>query len=87
MSYRWTLQQAFDLFTLTDQVQIERREDSISAAIDLMRHGWVAKTPDNLVAGVSIKTLELFHRLRQRKPSLSAEVFTKVVCDYYQVSD
>lgn len=87
MDYPWTLDQAFDIYTLVEHVEISRRESSVAASIDLMRNGWIAKTPDNPTAGVSIKTLELFHRLRQRKPSFSAEAFTKVICDYYRVSD
>ena len=85
MDYVWTIEQAFDLFSLVDHVEVNRSEDSSSPAIDLMRHGYVAKTPDNPRAAVSVRTLELFHRLRQRKPSFSAEAFTKVICDYYRV--
>lgn len=83
--YEWTVDQAIDLFTLTESVTIDRPADSTSVAVDLMRNGWVAKTPENPGAAVSVKTLELFHRLRQRKPSFSAEALTKVICDYYKV--
>lgn len=58
-----------------------------SPAIDLMAQGWVSKTPEHPSVAVSIATLDLFHRLRQRKPSFSVEAFTKVVCDYYMVSN
>ena len=86
MAYEWTIDQAFDLFSLVDHVTVTREANSISPAIDLMRHGYIAKTPDTPNAAVSVKTLELFHRLRQRKPSFSAEALTKVICDYYRVS-
>ncbi len=85
MEYVWTVEHAFDLFTLVEDIKINRREDSLSPAIDLARHGWIAKTPENPGTAVSIKTLELLYRLRQRKPSFSAEAFTKVMCDYYRV--
>ncbi|KAI0346613.1 hypothetical protein BDW22DRAFT_1462444 [Trametopsis cervina] len=57
----------------------------ISPALDLMRHGFLAKTPTRPTAAVSVKTLELLYRLRQRKASYSIEAFTKVLCDYYQI--
>ena len=82
----WTVEQAFDLFTLATHVTVNREPTSISPAIDLMRNGYVAKTPENPSSAVSIKTLELFHRLRLRKPSFSAEALAKVICDYYRVS-
>jgi hypothetical protein len=75
----------FCLFSLEDQVTINRRPDSTSPAIDLTRHGYLAKTPTRPNVAVSIKTLELLYRLRQRKASYSIEAFTKVICDYYQV--
>lgn len=87
MTYEWSIEQAFDLYTLTTHFTINREATSISPAIDLMRHGWIAKTPEKPSAAVSIKTLQLFYRLRQRKSSLGAEAFAKVICDYYRVSN
>lgn len=86
MPIEWTIEQVFDLFTLTPHVTIIRDPASTSPAIDIMRNGYVAKTPEKPSAAVSIKTLELFHRIRQRKPSFSAEAMTKVICDYYLAS-
>ncbi|KAI0701463.1 hypothetical protein BC835DRAFT_1404505 [Cytidiella melzeri] len=59
--------------------------NSISPALDLMRNGYVAKSPSKPTVAVSIDTLALLYRLRQRKPSYSIEAFAKVVCDYYNM--
>ena len=76
---------AYDIFTRTARLTIQRRADSISPAIDLIRHGYLAKSPTKPTVAVAITTLELLYRLRQRKPSFSIEAFAKVVCDYYNV--
>lgn len=85
IAYEWSVE-VFDIFTLQEEITIERRPTSTSPALDLMAEGWVAKTPQSPNAAVSIATLQLLHRLRQRKASFSFESFAKVVCDYYQVS-
>ena len=54
-------------------------------ALDLMRQGFVAKTPQSPEIAVSVKTLQLLYWLRRRKPSFSIEAFAKVVCDFYTV--
>lgn len=75
-----------DIYTLKAEVTVERDPASLSPALDLIAHGYVAKTPVRPTVAVSIATLELLYRLRQRKASFSFEAFTKVVCDYYKVS-
>lgn len=82
----YKIDQVFDLFTLAKRATVMREQTSTSPAIDMMRNGYVAKTPENPNAAITIKTLELFYRLRQRKPSFSAEALAKVICDYYSVS-
>ena len=78
--------QVFCLFTLERSTTIARPPESVSAAVDLMAHGYVAKSLAQPTVVVSLKTLELLYRLRQRKASFSIEAFAKLVCDYYQVS-
>ncbi|KAI0683926.1 hypothetical protein BC835DRAFT_1294591 [Cytidiella melzeri] len=73
------------LFSRTTEITVTRLPDSLSPALDLMRHGYLAKTPSRPTIAVSLKTLELLYRLRQRKASYSVEAFTKVLCDYYQM--
>ncbi|KAI0085002.1 hypothetical protein BDY19DRAFT_987285 [Irpex rosettiformis] len=85
MDYEWTIDHAFDIFTLADRVTGTRDQASVFPAIDLMKKGYIAKTLDNPNAAVSVKTLDLFHRLHQCKPSFSAEALTKVICDYYHI--
>lgn len=75
----------YDIFSLQDEITVYRPANSVSPALDLLEHGYIAKTPGRPEVAVSIKTLELLYRLRQRKASFSIEAFAKVVCDYYMV--
>jgi hypothetical protein len=75
----------FDLFSLESQGRVVRQLDSVSPALDLMQNGYVAKTPGKPQVAVTVRTLELLYRLRNRKASFSIEAFAKVVCDYYSV--
>lgn len=84
MQYEYTFS-TINIFTLETSKTIMRPASSVNAAIDIARHGYLAKTPSSPSAGVSFTTLELFHRIRLRKPSLSVEAFTKVLCDYYSI--
>ena len=77
--------QIYDIHTLKSSLTILRPAHSTSAALDLLDHGYIAKTPGRPEVAVAVKTLELLYRLRQRKASFSIEAFAKVVCDYYQV--
>ncbi|KAK7685267.1 hypothetical protein QCA50_011630 [Cerrena zonata] len=42
-------------------------------------------TPVLPEAAIGFRTLELFHRIRSRKASVSIEAFTRVICDYYMI--
>lgn len=75
-----------DIYSLKAEATVMRDQSSLSPALDLMAHGLVAKTPVRPTVAVSVSTLELLYRLRQRKASFSVEAFTKVLCDYYKVS-
>ncbi|EKM49192.1 uncharacterized protein PHACADRAFT_107264 [Phanerochaete carnosa HHB-10118-sp] len=77
--------QVFCLFSLSRSVTILRPPDSVSPALDLMLHGYIAKTPTRPTTAVSIKTIELLYRIRRRKASFSIEAFAKLVCDYYRI--
>lgn len=76
----------YDVFSLRSTVLIHRSQESTSASIDIALRGYLPKTPTKPGTAVSFKTLELFHRIRLRKPSMSVEAFAKVVADYYAVS-
>ncbi|PSR94368.1 hypothetical protein PHLCEN_2v4453 [Hermanssonia centrifuga] len=82
--YEYTVS-TYDLFSLQQQLTIFRPATSTSPALDLMAHGYIAKTPTQPDVAVSVGTLQLLYRLRQRKASFSIEAFTKVICDYYSV--
>lgn len=75
----------FEIFSLKTSLTISRPPTSTSVPVDLAAHGFLAKTPVSPEVAVGFRTLELFHRLRLHKPSLSVEAFTKVMCDYYEV--
>ncbi|KAJ3523486.1 hypothetical protein NM688_g8722 [Phlebia brevispora] len=75
--------QVYDLWTLESELTFTRKPDSVSPAIELMALGYVAKTPKRPSVAISLRTLQLLYRLRQRKASFSIEAFAKVLCDYY----
>ncbi|KAI0069909.1 hypothetical protein K474DRAFT_1609657 [Panus rudis PR-1116 ss-1] len=83
-TYEYTIP-VYNILTNALSVTVYRPADSLSPAVDLAEHGYLAKTPISPTVAVSFSTLTLFHRLRLRKPSLSFEAFTKVVCDSYSL--
>ncbi|KAI0786237.1 hypothetical protein C8Q75DRAFT_794249 [Abortiporus biennis] len=76
----------YNLWSLETQFTIWRHLQSLSPAIDFMRHGYLVKTPQSPTSAIAIRTLELFYHIQQRKPSFSVEAFAKVICDYYMMS-
>ncbi|KAJ7599684.1 hypothetical protein C8J56DRAFT_767478 [Mycena floridula] len=75
-----------DLYTLNSVGSIYRAPESPSEApVALVSHGFLPATPLNPVFAVSLKTLELFRRIRLRKASFSVEAFAKIICDYYAI--
>ena len=83
-SYDFTIQ-VIDIYSMHTSVLIQRGEDSISPAVALAESGYLGATPENPSLAISFKTLELYRRLRLRKPSFSVEAFAKVICDLYVV--
>ena len=82
--YPYTLT-VLDIFSLQTKVTVYRPATSNCPALDLALHGYLPKTPMKPEMAVGLRTLELFHRVRLRKASLSVEAFTRVICDYYEV--
>ena len=76
--------ETIDLYNLTTLVTITRSQD-VTVSESLVRNGWLGASPINPSIAISLKTLELFRRLRLRKASLSVEAFAKVLCDLYSV--
>ncbi|KAJ7575837.1 hypothetical protein C8J56DRAFT_1007569 [Mycena floridula] len=75
-----------DLYTLNSVASIYRAPESPSEApVALVSHGFLPATPLNPVFAVSLKTLELFRRIRLQKASFSVEAFAKIICDYYAI--
>ncbi len=74
-----------DIYTLEEVVEIKPLASTKSGAAALVMQGYIGASPVKPSLAISIKTLELFRRLRLRKASLSAEAFAKVICDYYLV--
>ncbi|KAJ3514979.1 hypothetical protein NMY22_g14574 [Coprinellus aureogranulatus] len=73
-----------DLYTLTTEAVIPRRDDQVTA-VALVDAGYLGNSPVTPSIAISLKTLDLFKILRQRKASFSTEAFAKVLCDLYQV--
>jgi hypothetical protein len=73
-----------DMYSLEHvlSVQVPNNEAAVS---HLMSHGYLSTTPKNPSLAISLRTLEFYKHLRQRKPSFGAEAFVKVLCDLYKV--
>lgn len=74
-----------DIYTLDTGVTIPRTAD-VPVAEALVLSGYLGTSPLCPSFAVSLKTLELYRRIRIRKPSFSLEAFAKVLCDFYVVS-
>ena len=85
VSYDFSID-SVDLYTLTTSINVPRTS-SMTAVEVLMLQGYLATSPVDPTLAISIKTLELFRRLRCRKASLSGEAYAKVLCDLYAVSN
>jgi hypothetical protein len=83
VSYNFSLD-CVDLYTLATSIYVPRTS-SMTAVEALMIQGYLATSPVDPTLAISIKTLELFRRLRCRKASLSVEAYAKVLCDLYAV--
>lgn len=76
--------EAFDIYTLETSVNIIYSVDDLPIQA-LMKSGYLGNSPAFPSLAISLRTLELFRRIRLRKPSFSVEGFVKVVCDVYSV--
>jgi hypothetical protein len=83
-SYDFTIN-TIDVFSLNTTATIKRSESSKSVAVALVLQGFIGSSPEQPTLAVSLKTLELFRRIRMRKASFSVEAFAKVICDLYSV--
>ncbi|KAG6809022.1 hypothetical protein H0H92_001927 [Tricholoma furcatifolium] len=73
-----------DLYTLDRRVTIPR-SNNVRTAIAMARAGYLGVSPEAPQLVLSFRTLELYHRIRRRKPSFSIEAFAKVLCDLYTI--
>lgn len=73
-----------DIYTLDTSVTILCSSEDLPINA-LVKSGYLGNTPMRPTLAISLRTLELFWRIRSRKSSFSVESFTKVVCDLYSV--
>ncbi|KAF9789733.1 hypothetical protein BJ322DRAFT_1001037 [Thelephora terrestris] len=73
-----------DIYTLSTSIKLPSAEDQTTVST-LASLGFIGNAPFRPSVAVSIKTLELYHVLRRRKPSFSIEAFVKVICDLYMI--
>ncbi|KAG6876879.1 hypothetical protein C0993_012378 [Termitomyces sp. T159_Od127] len=74
-----------DIFTLDKCAIIHQAESTKSISIALVQQGYLRTTPESPSLAMSLCTLELYYRIRRRKPSFSIEAFAKVLCDFYMM--
>ncbi|KAG1874961.1 hypothetical protein F4604DRAFT_1680819 [Suillus subluteus] len=72
-----------NIYTLVTTANIRSAATVETAAEALVLSGYLGATPHSPTIAISLSTLKLYRRLRLRKPSLSIEAFTKVICDLY----
>ena len=73
-----------DIYTLDTSITIPCSGEELPIAA-LIKNGYLGNTPVTPSLAISLKTLELFRRIRLRKSSFSVEAFVKVVCDLYAI--
>ena len=76
--------EVFDIYTLERSVNISCSSSDLPIQA-LMRDGYLGTSLATPSLAISLRTLELFRRIRLCKPSFSVEGFAKVVCDTYSV--
>lgn len=78
--------QVFDLYTLQARAIIPHPEDSTRTVPgELVLAGYIGSAPIKPTLAFDIRTLQLYHQIRLRQPSLSIQAFVRVICDSYQV--
>ena len=76
--------EVLDIYTLEKSVDILFSDQELPIQA-LVKNGYLGNTPSTPSLAISLRTLELFRRIRLRKSSFSVEAFAKVVCDLYTV--
>ncbi|KAI0069613.1 hypothetical protein K474DRAFT_1608419, partial [Panus rudis PR-1116 ss-1] len=82
--YRFRIRVA-DIYTLEKTVSILPPPGCQSGAEALILHGYLGATPLHPSLAFSLRTMDLFRRVRLYKPSFSVEAFAKLICDFYEI--
>ncbi|KAI0245157.1 hypothetical protein BJV78DRAFT_1078764, partial [Lactifluus subvellereus] len=53
---------------------------------NLLRQGCLSSSPTRVSFAISLRTLELYHRLRVRQPRLSIQAWVRSICDYHDMT-
>ncbi|KAG1723302.1 uncharacterized protein EDB91DRAFT_1240109 [Suillus paluster] len=72
-----------NIYTLDTSAYIHSASTIETPAEALVLSSYLGATPHSPTIAISLSKLELYRHLRLRKPSLSVEAFTKVLCDLY----
>lgn len=75
----------YDIIEKINTLTILRPSTSTNAAVDFIKNGYLTKTPLAPNSALSIRSLELFHHMRLRKPSFSMDACAKMIADIYMV--
>ncbi|KAG1888306.1 hypothetical protein F4604DRAFT_1877422 [Suillus subluteus] len=73
-----------NIYTLQVTAVIHHQASVSAISEALVLNGYIGASPLSPTIAMSLSTLELYHRIRLRKPSFSVEAFAKVVCDLYK---
>ncbi|KAG2158579.1 uncharacterized protein EDB93DRAFT_1237923 [Suillus bovinus] len=77
--------ECINIYTLSNTTHIQHNASVKTTSEALVLNGYIGATPRSPSIAISLHTLELYRRIHLQKPSFSAEAFTKVLCNLYNV--
>ncbi|KAG2120942.1 uncharacterized protein F5147DRAFT_741824 [Suillus discolor] len=78
--------ECIDIYTLSNTTHIQCHTNVKTVSEALVLNSYIGATPESPSIAISLRTLELYYRIRLQKPSFSAEAFMKVLCDLYNAA-
>ncbi|KAI0038235.1 hypothetical protein FA95DRAFT_1567860 [Auriscalpium vulgare] len=77
---------AFDVYDYHPSKLFHHLPDCPSLNVTFLRQGYLGATPHDVSSVISIRTLELYRRLRLRQPRVSIQAWVRVICDLHNLT-
>ncbi|KAI0059962.1 hypothetical protein BV25DRAFT_1918089 [Artomyces pyxidatus] len=75
-----------DVYDFSPEKIIYQLPGSPYVNVTLLRQGCLGSTPLDVSSAISLRTLELYRRLRLRQPRVSIQAWIKVICDIHNLT-